>query len=138
VSANTSCIVKCGSLLKTLLIYGIVAGIVCSIGYQRYKDLENAKDAAENLQDIVITEKERLTPQEIAKRAKEAEKARDKAFEEKMRAYEQQMDTDDGANDAATDTHNDFFDDEGFDGDEVDDEDYLEDNPYKKYKETEL
>jgi hypothetical protein len=138
VSANTSCIVKCGSLLKTLLIYGIVAGIVCSIGYQRYKDLENAKDAAENLQDIVITEKERLTPQEIAKRAKEAEKARDKAFEEKMRAYEQQMDTDDDANDAATDTHNDFFDDEGFDGDEVDDEDFLEDNPYKKYKETEL
>ena len=64
---------KCFSLLKALVIYGIVLGIVALIAVKRYEELQKTQEAAENIHETVTMPKEPMTPEEIKKAAMEEE-----------------------------------------------------------------
>ena len=78
------------SLLKTLVIYGTILSLVGTVGYQRYKDMEKAREAAENPDDTV-TATESLTPEERAQRAMEMEREKEEAWQAKMKAFEAKL-----------------------------------------------
>ena len=66
-----SCISKCGSLIKTLIVYSVVAAFVIPAIYEIYTKLIN--DGKGNLdqdyETVTYGDKEDLTPEDIAKRA---------------------------------------------------------------------
>lgn len=70
VEQGRSCISKCGSLLKTLIVYGIVAAVMIPSIYEIYTKLTNdGKSALVEDHEIITTSKKDLTPEEIAERA---------------------------------------------------------------------
>ena len=68
VEQGRSCISKCGSLLKTLIIYGIVAALMIPSIYEIYNKLMNDGKSAITVDDEIITTKGKsdMTPEEIA------------------------------------------------------------------------
>lgn len=77
VEDGRSCIAKCGSLIKTLLIYGVVAAFMIPLIYELYQKLtSNGKSAIfDGLDDEIVTTKGKsdMTPEEIAQHAAEME-----------------------------------------------------------------
>jgi len=94
---NQSCLAKCGSLLKTLIVYGIVAAFMIPLFYEIYTKL--TQDGKSNLEDEyeIITTKSKdgsktdMTPEEMGQRAGEEEAERLFKFAKKMQETEQEM-----------------------------------------------
>ena len=90
---GASCLSKCGSLLKTLIIYSVAAALIIPFIFETYNKVMNkGKGTLDQDFDTVSTSREgRLTPEEIAKRAQDREREREEAFEAKMQAFEEEM-----------------------------------------------
>ena len=89
-----SCLSKCGSLIKTLIVYAVAAAFIIPFIYETYTKVTNKGQGTldQDFETVNMREeKERLTPEEIAKRAQDREREREEAFEAKMQAFEEEM-----------------------------------------------
>ena len=64
---------KCGSLLKTLFVYGMVALFLVPVIYETYNKIATGKSSADADYELINTrnaagERETMTPEEMAKR----------------------------------------------------------------------
>ena len=64
---------KCGSLLKTLFVYGMVALFLVPVIYETYNKIVTGQSSADKEYELINTrgatgERETLTPEEMAKR----------------------------------------------------------------------
>ena len=70
VEQGRSCVSKCGSLLKTLIVYGIVAAVMIPSIYELYNKLMNDGKTTLITDDEIITTRGKgkgdMTPEEIA------------------------------------------------------------------------
>ena len=68
---DRSCVQKCGSLVKTMMIYGTVAGVVIPILYSLYTATMAEQEKEERMENMKF--KEEMSKEDIAKAAMERE-----------------------------------------------------------------
>ena len=116
---NKSCFMKCGSLLKTLIVYGVVAAFLIPMGMELYSKLtKDGKSAFEDEYEIITTKskdgkKTDMTAEEIKQRAVDEENERLAKFNQKMKDSKAEM----GINDDEDEDYMDYDDEDDNYGD---------------------
>ena len=99
---NRSCMSKCGSLIKTLFVWGVVASTAIPALIEIYhKLMDDGQSMMDKEYETVNMRDEDIkpsSPEDIARRAQEAEAQRDAEFAAKMKATEEEIERMEQAN----------------------------------------
>jgi len=80
---------RCGSIVKTLMIYGAVAGIVGPMIYSLWKEkmMNEGEDTIEEMARRYSSSEDQMNPEDIRKQAEEQEAKEMAKQRERMREY---------------------------------------------------